>query len=262
MFGILANGKVVIRDVFATEYIMHNKYCAILSNSQEIVLGDVDSFNGSESRNAEIRMYIDIYDTKIILTENEAKSITNTGELQKIGDIFLMNFENYVKHSHLKYYKKLSMLDHKNNEYLKENDFSVQTKIKNVNYDGFNFNEINFTEFDHPDLLFSLKNLYEEKYLSNVRTLMIRGDFVQIPEYVIKKIPYIQEKMQVEKNHIINIDEIPPGFMKLLVTFINNDLSPLYMSKIFHKIYDSNTIIHHLQCIKMLDLIKQMNLVS
>jgi hypothetical protein len=250
--GILANGKLVIRYV-TTRYYRHDTcYYVELLTRQEIELGN--KYDQSSSHKNEI--FFDIYNTKIILDESEAKTITDG--VTKICNIYLMDFENYIKHSHLKYHGELSVFDYKNNKQLEKN-------FKNITIQNNKDNKITFNKVypSESQSIFSTKELHDEHYLSNIRTIMTRGDLIQIPDFVIKKIPFIEERMKdVEKNHILNMDEIPPKFMKLLVIFINNDLAPDYMRYQFYNMYAPKIIMHHLQYIGMTDLIKQMNLVA
>lgn len=248
-YGISTNRQIVIKDVFVFEHPGETHYTAKLLNDTKIELGKISRAWGySYTQQLQFfTIYLNIYDTEIFLTKNEADSITDG--LKKIGDICLMNFETYIKHAHLKYHDELSMFDHKNNKYM------TMTVLVDNRVKGISQYEIDFNEFNRMDLPFSLKNLKNENYLPDVRTIMTREELIQIPKYVIDKIPYVEEKMR-EQDHTINLDEIPPRFMKFIVTFINNDLSPDYVLKKIRKVYEPERISHYLQCIGMSDLIK------
>jgi len=72
--------------------------------------------------------------------------------------------------------------------------------------------------------------------------LKVRDEIVNVPEYVIDKIPLIQALKETESDQIIELKEISPSFLKHIIQFVNNQQKPIYLKNILDDEFEEQVI--------------------
>lgn len=96
--------------------------------------------------------------------------------------------------------------------------------------------------------------------------LIVRGESINVPEYVIDRIPYIKtyilsknEVYDLENNdsdqyQSLEIDSVSPKFISLLIQGIKNENKPSYMKTLFENYFEEEDIKKYLQFLQINDL--------